>query len=55
MTDSETKIIAVVGATGAQGGGLIRAILAHPDAASPRAPSPATRARRRRWRSPPRA
>jgi uncharacterized protein YbjT (DUF2867 family) len=29
MTD--TKIIAVTGATGAQGGGLIRAILAHPD------------------------
>jgi uncharacterized protein YbjT (DUF2867 family) len=29
MTDR--KIIAVVGATGAQGGGLVRAILAHPD------------------------
>ena len=31
MTQSATKVIAVVGATGAQGGGLIRAILAHPD------------------------
>jgi uncharacterized protein YbjT (DUF2867 family) len=29
MTD--TKIIAIVGATGAQGGGLARAILADPD------------------------
>jgi uncharacterized protein YbjT (DUF2867 family) len=28
---SEQKIIAVVGATGAQGGGLARAILAEPD------------------------
>ncbi len=27
---SDTKIIAVVGATGAQGGGLVRAILRHP-------------------------
>jgi uncharacterized protein YbjT (DUF2867 family) len=31
MNDSATKIIAVTGATGAQGGGLIRTILAHPD------------------------
>src|SRR5580658_4926536 len=31
MTDSATKIIAVTGATGAQGGGLIRTILAHPE------------------------
>jgi uncharacterized protein YbjT (DUF2867 family) len=31
MSQSDTKIIAVIGATGAQGGGLIRAILAHPD------------------------
>lgn len=30
MTETDTKIIAVVGATGAQGGGLIRAILDHP-------------------------
>ena len=28
---SDTKIIAVVGATGAQGGGLARALLADPD------------------------
>lgn len=32
MNQTASKIIAVVGATGAQGGGLIRAILAHPDA-----------------------
>jgi len=32
MTEDSKKIIAVTGATGAQGGGLIRAILAHPDA-----------------------
>lgn len=31
MNDTANKIIAVTGATGAQGGGLIRAILAHPD------------------------
>jgi len=31
MNDTATKIIAVTGATGAQGGGLIRAILAHPE------------------------
>ena len=31
MNEAATKIIAVTGATGAQGGGLIRAILAHPD------------------------
>lgn len=31
MNQTATKIIAVTGATGAQGGGLIRAILAHPD------------------------
>src|ERR1035437_6049702 len=31
MNHTATKIIAVTGATGAQGGGLIRAILAHPD------------------------
>jgi uncharacterized protein YbjT (DUF2867 family) len=31
MNQSATKIIAVTGATGAQGGGLIRTILAHPD------------------------
>jgi len=31
MNQSAAKIIAVTGATGAQGGGLIRAILAHPD------------------------
>ena len=31
MNQSANKIIAVTGATGAQGGGLIRAILAHPD------------------------
>ncbi len=31
MNQAATKIIAVTGATGAQGGGLIRAILAHPD------------------------
>jgi len=31
MSDS-TKIIAVTGATGAQGGSLVRAILAHPEA-----------------------
>ena len=38
MNQSATKIIAVTGATGAQGGGLIRAILAHPDGGfSPRA------------------
>jgi uncharacterized protein YbjT (DUF2867 family) len=30
MSDSKTKLIAVVGATGAQGGGLARAILADP-------------------------
>lgn len=29
---ADTKVIAVVGATGAQGGGLVRAILANPDA-----------------------
>ncbi|MHB1210562.1 MAG: NmrA/HSCARG family protein [Acidimicrobiales bacterium] len=32
MNQTARKIIAVTGATGAQGGGLIRAILAHPDA-----------------------
>ena len=32
MTESPRKIIAIVGATGAQGGGLVRAILAHPEA-----------------------
>jgi uncharacterized protein YbjT (DUF2867 family) len=31
MNETATNIIAVTGATGAQGGGLIRAILAHPD------------------------
>jgi uncharacterized protein YbjT (DUF2867 family) len=31
MNDTVTKIIAITGATGAQGGGLVRAILAHPD------------------------
>jgi uncharacterized protein YbjT (DUF2867 family) len=31
MNQAATKIIAVTGATGAQGGGLIRAILAHPE------------------------
>ena len=31
MNQTENKIIAVTGATGAQGGGLIRAILAHPE------------------------
>jgi len=31
MNETATKIIAVTGATGAQGGGLIRAILAHPE------------------------
>jgi len=31
MNQSATKIIAVTGATGAQGGSLVRAILAHPD------------------------
>jgi uncharacterized protein YbjT (DUF2867 family) len=31
MNQTALKIIAVTGATGAQGGGLIRAILAHPD------------------------
>lgn len=31
MNQTATKIIAVTGASGAQGGGLIRAILAHPD------------------------
>ena len=31
MNQASTKIIAVTGATGAQGGGLVRAILAHPD------------------------
>lgn len=31
MNEAATKIIAVTGASGAQGGGLIRAILAHPD------------------------
>jgi uncharacterized protein YbjT (DUF2867 family) len=31
MNDTATKIIAVTGATGAQGGGLIRSILAHPE------------------------
>jgi uncharacterized protein YbjT (DUF2867 family) len=31
MNEVATKIIAVTGATGAQGGGLIKAILAHPD------------------------
>ena len=31
MNDSANRIIAVTGATGAQGGGLIRAILAHPE------------------------
>ena len=29
---SETKVVAVVGATGARGGGLVRAILDDPDA-----------------------
>ena len=33
---TEKKIIAVVGATGAQGGGLVRAILADPRVCSPR-------------------
>ena len=32
MNQTASKIIAVTGATGAQGGGLIRAILAHPEA-----------------------
>jgi len=32
VTESPRKIIAIVGATGAQGGGLVRAILAHPEA-----------------------
>ena len=40
---ADKKIIAVVGATGAQGGGLVRAILPIRTAASPPAPSPATR------------
>ena len=31
MNQTANKIIAVTGATGAQGGGLIRAILAHPE------------------------
>ena len=33
---TEKKIIAVVGATGSQGGGLVRAILADPDPSSQR-------------------
>lgn len=38
----ERKIIVVVGATGAQGGGLARAILNDPSNGSPYARSPAT-------------
>ena len=45
---AEKKIIAVVGATGAQGGGLVRAILADPQGGFARARSRATRSRRRR-------
>ena len=32
---TEQKLIAVVGATGSQGGGLVRAILADPEQRSP--------------------
>ena len=51
---ADKKIIAVVGATGAQGGGLVRAILADKAASSRPARSPATPTptRRRRWRRP---
>ena len=50
---TEKKLIAVVGATGSQGAGLVRAILSNPDGEfAVRARSPAARSpeERRSWR-----